>query len=92
MEKIINTLVKATYNLTDNQTISLSYDKLTDEGDYLPRPNFSSKANEALNGEKLIFDTKFTRETITLKHKLDLGNNLRLNTSIYSNKNEIRKR
>lgn len=86
-----DTLVKASYNLTDNQTISVSYDKLVDEGDYLPRPNFSSTANEALNGEKLTYPTEYTRETITLKHKLDLGENLFLDTTVYNNENNLQR-
>lgn len=84
-----DTLLKASYDIDDYQTISLSYDKLTDEGDYLPRPNFSATANEALNGAKLTYPTEYTRETITLKHKLDLGEKLFLDTTAYSNENQL---
>ncbi|AXH14680.1 TonB-dependent receptor domain-containing protein [Malaciobacter mytili] len=84
-----NTLVKGTYNISDNQSISISYDKLTDKGDYLPRPDMNADANSVLTGKGVTFDTEYERETITLKHKLDLGKNLKLDTTLYSNNNEI---
>ncbi len=86
---IQNTLVKLGYNLNDTQRISLSYDTLTDEGDYFPRPDMGSNANAALTGAGKTFDTEYTRETITLKHELNLGDKLVLDTTVYSNENEL---
>ena len=86
-----NTLIKASYNINDQQSISISYDRLKDEGDYLLRPNFSAAANEALEGDKNTYNTEYTRETITLKHKLDLGDNLLLNTTVYNNDNNLQR-
>jgi len=83
-----NTLLKVSYDINENNTISLSYDRLVDKGDYLPRPNFSATANAQLTGGNTTFDTKYTRDTITLKHKLT-QDNLNLDTTIYSNTNEL---
>jgi len=84
-----NTLVKASYDINDNQSISLAYDRLSDEGDYLPRPNFSAEANATLSGAGVTFPTEYTRDTITLKHKLDLDDKINIDTTVYSNTNEL---
>ncbi len=86
---IQNTLTKLGYNLNDVQRVSISYDTLTDEGDYFPRPDMGSNANAALTGVGKTFDTEYTRETITLKHELNLGDKLVLDTTVYSNENEL---
>ncbi len=84
-----NTLIKTTYDINDNQSISFSYDKLSDKGDYLPRPNFSTAANAAISGAGITFPTEYTRDTITFKHKMDLGDKINLDTTLYSNTNEL---
>ncbi|RXJ69119.1 TonB-dependent siderophore receptor [Halarcobacter ebronensis] len=86
--EVNNTLIKFGVNLTDNQRLSLSYDTLKDEGDYAPRPDFGREYNEARTGLDT-FPTEYTRETIILKHELDLDDKLFLTTSIYSNENEL---
>lgn len=83
-----NTLIKVGYDISDVQRITLSYDKLKDEGDYAPRPDFGKAYNLFATGNYL-YPTEYTRETITLKHQVDLGDNLFLQTSIYSNENEL---
>lgn len=83
-----NTLIKVGYDISDVQRITLSYDKLKDEGNYAPRPDFGKAYNLFATGNYL-YPTEYTRETITLKHQVDLGDNLFLQTSIYSNENEL---
>lgn len=85
---IDNTLMKLGYTLSDTQKISVSYDLLNDEGDYSPRPDFGRAYNEARTG-LYTYPTEYTRETITLKHELNLNDNLVLDTSVYSNENEL---
>lgn len=85
---IENTLLKFGINLNDTNRISISYDKLKDAGDYAPRPDFGREYNEARTGLDT-FDTQYIRETITLKHDIDLGDSLLLNTTIYTNENEL---
>ncbi len=85
---ISDTLVKATYDIDDKQSVSVSYDYLKDEGDYSPRPDFGRAYQLARTGTDT-FPTEYTRETITLNHKLDLGDNLYLNMTAYSNSNEL---
>lgn len=83
-----NVLLKSTYDISDSQSISLSYDKLNDEGDYLPRPNFNAEANAEFTGEGVTFPTEYSRDTITLKHKLE-NDIVNVDTTIYSNDNEL---
>lgn len=86
--KADNTLVKVGMDLNDTNRIDLSYDRLKDKGDYSPRPDFGRDYN-FVRTQLDTFDTEYLRETITLKHELDLNENLRVDTSIYSNENEL---
>ena len=86
--EVQNTLVKLGHNLSDTQRVSISYDTLTDEGDYSPRPDFGRAYNEARTG-LYTYPTEYNRETITLKHELNLGDKLVLNSTVYTNENEL---
>jgi len=77
-------LLKYGIDINDEQRISLSYDKMTDEGDYLARPNFGADFNDGS-----IFPTEYIRDTYTLKHSMDKGENLLLNTTVYYNKMDL---
>lgn len=83
-----NTLIKLGYDISDVQRITLSYDKLKDEGDYAPRPDFGKAYNQYATGNYL-YPTEYNRETITLKHEVDLGDALFLQTSLYTNENQL---
>jgi hemoglobin/transferrin/lactoferrin receptor protein len=89
--KVQNSLMKVGYVLDDNQKISIAYDYLKDQGDYSPRPDFGREYNLFATGES-VFATKYERKTITLKHNLDLGNNLLLDTTFYSNENVLNRK
>lgn len=86
--EIDDIILKYGVDIDDSQRISVSYDKLTDEGDYLPRPNFSTAANVAI-GRGDIQPTEYVRDTYTIKHSIDKGDNLLLNTSLYMNKMDL---
>lgn len=86
--KVRNTLLKLSTKINDTNRISISYDKVVDKGDYSPRPDFGRDYVIKDTGNTK-FPTQYDRDTITLKHELDLGENLRVDTSIYSNKNEL---
>ena len=86
--EVQNTLVKLGHNLSDTQRVSISYDTLTDEGDYSPRPDFGRAYNEART-VLYTYPTEYNRETITLKHELNLGDKLVLNSTVYTNENEL---
>ena len=85
---IYNALVKLGTDFFDNQRISISYDTLHDEGDYSPRPDFGRAYNEARTGF-YTYPTEYDRQTVTLKHSIDLGNTLYMTTSVYHNQNEL---
>jgi hemoglobin/transferrin/lactoferrin receptor protein len=86
--EIDDIILKYGVDIDDSQRISVSYDKLTDEGDYLPRPNFSTAANVAI-GRGNIQPTEYVRDTYTIKHNINKGDNLLLNTSLYMNKMDL---
>ena len=77
-----NFLAKYNYDFDDNQSLAISYDRLQDEGDYVPRPNFGAAGNRVISGEAT-YPTKFVRDTLTLNHELNLGESLILDSSIY---------
>lgn len=83
-----NTLIKVGYDINDVQRLTLSYDRLKDKGDYAPRPDFGKAYNLFATGKSL-YPTEYTRETITLKHEVDLGDALFLQTTLYTNENEL---
>ena len=84
-----NILVKGTYDINDSQSISFSYDKIIDEGDYLPRPNFNKTSNASyFAGNEVTFPTEYTRDTVTLKHKYK-GKYISLDTTLYNNENNL---
>lgn len=78
--EIDNILLKYAVDIDESQRVSFSYDKMTDEGDYLARPNFSTSFN---NG--LVHPTEYVRDTYTIKHEIDKGENLLVNTTLYMN-------
>ncbi|WP_419782563.1 TonB-dependent receptor domain-containing protein [Malaciobacter marinus] len=91
---IKNLLLKYGIDLDDTQRVSFSYDRLEDEGDYHPRPNFSTAVNEAINVARgapadLIHPTEYIRNTYTLKHTIDKGENLLINSSLYFNEMDL---
>ncbi|AXX86205.1 TonB-dependent receptor [Malaciobacter marinus] len=91
---IKNLLLKYGIDLDDTQRVSFSYDRLEDEGDYHPRPNFSTAVNEAINVARgaqadLIHPTEYIRNTYTLKHTVDKGENLLINSSLYFNEMDL---
>lgn len=88
--EIDNLLLKYGVDINESQRLSFSYDKMEDEGDYLPRPNFSTAINQAI-GRGDVHPTKYIRDTYTIKHELNKGDDLKLNTSIYFNKMDLKR-
>jgi len=86
--EIDNILLKYGVDINESQRVSFSYDKMSDEGDYLPRPNFSSAGNIAI-GRGGVQPTEYVRDTYTIRHSLDEGENLLLNTTVYMNKMDL---
>lgn len=82
--EIDDVLIKYGIDINDEQRISVSYDKMTDEGDYLARPNLSSTFNDGN-----IHPTEYSRDTYTLKHSIDKGESLLVNTTAYFNKMDL---
>jgi hemoglobin/transferrin/lactoferrin receptor protein len=91
--EIDDIILKYGIDISDNQRISFSFDKMKNEGDYLPRPNFSTIANIAIADARGYSDyiqpTEYLRDTYTIKHSFDNGENLLLNTSLYMNEMDL---
>jgi len=86
---IKNTLIKYGHKLNDSNKIIISYDTITDKGDYAPRPDFGNEWNFP-NGIGTTFPTQYDRDTFTLKHELRLENTT-VDTSLYNNKNNLKR-
>ncbi|WP_087016771.1 TonB-dependent siderophore receptor [Thaumasiovibrio subtropicus] len=79
-----NLLAKLGWQLTDTSRLQLSYDVYRDEGDYRPRADWNSDANDGRTGKQLV-PTEYDRDTTTLSHTYDGGDAIFLKTSIYYN-------
>ncbi|MBB36361.1 MAG: TonB-dependent receptor [Hirschia sp.] len=79
-----NWLGKIGFDITENQRIELSYDRLEDSGDYTQRPDMGVLTNTAITGDILI-PTEYTRETVNLSYGLDLGDAFNLSATYYMN-------
>ncbi len=79
-----NYLGKIGFDITSNQRVELSYDRLEDKGDYTQRPDMGVLTNEAITGD-ILLPTEYTRETLNLSYGLDLGDALQLDATYYMN-------
>lgn len=70
--------VKINAELTDNQDLTLSYEKREEEGEFAKTPNWSVLADDAL------FPSWGERETIVLNHAWYLNDLINLETTLYS--------
>ncbi len=77
-------LVKAGFNVAENQRFELSYNRFSDEGDYTQRPDMGVLTNEAITGD-ILLPTEYERETWTAKYEGDFGDAFRLDATVYMN-------
>ncbi|MFM2586951.1 TonB-dependent siderophore receptor [Vibrio sp. TBV020] len=82
-----NVLGKIGHEPSDIHRFELGYDLYRDSGDYNPRPDWSSDANQSRSENELI-PTDYDRDTLTLSYELK-GEANRGKVSIYSSKTEI---
>lgn len=84
-------LVKFGWNITNNQRLQFSYETYNDEGDYSYRPDMGLATDLAITnslGISLLWDTRFTRDTLTLNYELNLDNTL-IKAAAYTNTSEL---
>jgi hemoglobin/transferrin/lactoferrin receptor protein len=87
-------LVKLGWDLSVNQRLEFGVENYQDEGNYSYRPDMGLATDTAIAeslGLPLVYPTKFTRDTYTLNHDLNWGQNSTLKTSIYYNNSELRR-
>jgi len=77
-------LAKVGVDIAENQRLELSYNLLTDEGDYTQRPDMGVLTNAAITGD-ILLPTEYERETITARYELDLGDAFGLEATYYMN-------
>lgn len=74
---------KLSGELSDNQSVSLSYENREEDGEFGQRPNWPT-----IEGQTLYpMDSK--RETIVLNHKLSVNQFVNLETSVYSTESSV---
>jgi hemoglobin/transferrin/lactoferrin receptor protein len=79
-----NFMAKLGAQLSDDQRLELSVEKIEDAGDYTQRPDLGLAANESITGS-LVLPTEYERETINLGYELDRGPLFNARVTLYSN-------
>lgn len=79
-----NLLARLGFDITPNQRLALSYDRLEDSGDYTQRPDMGVLTNAAITGN-ILLPTEYERETINLSYRGDFGDALNLRATYYTN-------
>lgn len=85
-------LLKLGWDIDAQQRLSLSVEKYQDKGDYSQRPDMGLATDVAIANSlniPLLWPTEFTRDTYTLNHELQWGENSQLRTALYSNVSEL---
>ncbi|WP_417319608.1 TonB-dependent receptor [Emcibacter sp.] len=77
-------MLKVGVDLTENQRFEVSFDQLSDEGDYTQRPDMGVRTNAAITGD-ILLPTEYERKTINATYSLDLEENLQLSATFYMN-------
>lgn len=79
-----NALFKIGFAPDSQQRFDLAYDFYKDKGDYNPRPDMGSSANEALS-QATVMPTEYIRQTLSLNYLLQKNEELYLTSSLYRN-------
>lgn len=90
--EVDDALIKFGWDLSDNQRISLSYERYKDEGDYSYRPDMGLATDIAITESlnvPLLWPTEFTRDTYTFNYDLNWGESSQLKAAIFSNESEL---
>ncbi len=90
--KLQDIMVKIGWNISDNQRVKVGYERYQDKGDYSYRPDMGLATDMAISGSlglPLLFDTAFTRDTLTLNYDLDWGDDNELRAVAFSNKSTL---
>ncbi|RLT97024.1 MAG: TonB-dependent receptor [Ketobacter sp.] len=85
-------LLKFGWDISATQRLSLSYEAYSDEGDYSYRPDMGLATDIAIadgTNTPLTYPTEFTRDTLTLNHEVELGNQTWVKTALYQNTSEF---
>ncbi|MEI5640200.1 MULTISPECIES: TonB-dependent receptor domain-containing protein [unclassified Pseudoalteromonas] len=89
--EVSDALIKFGWNIGTSQRISLSYETYEDEGDYSYRPDMGLATDITFTnglGVPLLWDTEFTRDTVTLSYDLTVDNT-ELKATAFSNISEL---
>ncbi|MBT1443922.1 TonB-dependent receptor [Shewanella sp. JM162201] len=80
-------LLKSGWDISDNQRLSLSFERYQDEGDYSARPDMGLATDLAFvaKGLPLTFPTRFSRDTLTAHYNAEIGDGGRVRLTAYRN-------
>lgn len=85
-------LIKFGWDVSQGQRLALGYEAYEDKGDYSYRPDMGLATDLAIaNGlnAPLTYPTEFTRDTITLNHELEVGENTFVKTTLFRNESQL---
>ncbi|QUJ70615.1 TonB-dependent receptor (plasmid) [Photobacterium sp. GJ3] len=78
-------MLKLGWEPAANQRLQFTYDRYRDEGDYNPRPDMSTTANNGLTQDQLA-PTNYDRDTFSARYHLNQGDALDLSVTVYQNR------
>ncbi|MBO1320287.1 TonB-dependent receptor domain-containing protein [Acanthopleuribacter pedis] len=87
-----NALFKFGWEPSPEQRFEVSFEQYRDEGDYSYRPDMGLATDIAIAdnlGLPLVYPTEFSRDTIALNHQLVVGDNTRIESTLYRNQSEL---
>lgn len=85
-------MLKFGWNISDNQRLKLGYETYKDQGDYSYRPDMGLATDITISnnlGLPLLFDTEFTRDTLTLNYDLDWGDDNVVRAAVFQNESTL---
>ncbi|UTM59313.1 TonB-dependent siderophore receptor [Photobacterium sp. CCB-ST2H9] len=83
-------MLKLGWEPAANQRLQFTYDRYRDKGDYNPRPDMSTAANNGLTQDQLA-PTHYDRDTFSARYHLDQGDALDLSVTLYQNRIELKR-
>ncbi len=90
--EVQDTLLRFGWDLTPTQRIKIGYEHYVDEGDYSYRPDMGLATDIAIAnslGVPLVYPTKFSRDTYTFNHEIQIGDHTTSRTAVYRNESDF---
>jgi len=89
---VVDALIKFGWDINNDHRFTFGYETYLDEGNYSYRPDMGLATDLAITNSlqvPLLWPTKFTRDTITLKYDGNFGDLTQVTGSVYNNESEL---